>query len=244
MKTRLLLLLSLIIIVAVGWFYNQSTQALEVDVQLTSTPYPLTIGPSNMLVTLTDDNGKPVEGAVIKAAGVMDHEGAIPVYGRVTDLSDGQYSIFITWGMMGRWKFDLRVELPAEEIELYEEYDVFVYSLTPVGNVGNQEFMSVRQIEEMKNANAEKELWIVIPQGTQNMLHTGHFDDAFPFDMRLSVSGRNTLVIRNDDITDHTIGPFFIRSGESVRQTFTEPYVYVGLCSISYTDELSIIVEE
>ena len=64
-----------------------------------------------------------------------------------------------------------------------------------------------------------------------------------PAVIRLDSAARNTLVIRNDDIADHSIGPYFVRAGETVRQVFSEPTNVVGLCTIRGNSEISIIVD-
>jgi hypothetical protein len=101
----------------------------------------------------------------------------------------------------------------------------------------------VREVNTAVATNPEQELWIVIPQGTQQMMRTGQGADVIPPEIHLSLAGQNTLVIRNDDIADHTVGPFFVRAGETVRQQFTRAAEYLGKCTISHGAEVSIVVE-
>jgi len=83
----------------------------------------------------------------------------------------------------------------------------------------------------------------VIPMGTQALMRSGQGDDVIPEEIRLDLSGRHVLVIRNDDIADHVVGPFFVRSGEIIRQRFTSPAEFQGVCTIRHGAEVSIIVE-
>jgi hypothetical protein len=103
-------------------------------------------------------------------------------------------------------------------------------------------FRSASEINALVSDPA-RELAIVIPQGTQALIRLGQAEDLIPTEIRLNVSGQNTLVIQNNDIVDHTIGPFLVRSGEVVRQKFTSPSVYQGVCSLNVAEAISIIVE-
>jgi len=51
--------------------------------------------------------------------------------------------------------------------------------------------------------------------------------------INLSVSGQNTLVIRNDDYVANTVGPFYVGAGETLRQRFDAPGVFQGTCTIN-----------
>jgi hypothetical protein len=68
-------------------------------------------------------------------------------------------------------------------------------------------------------------------------------DDVIPADIRLNLSGQHVLVIRNDDIADHTVGPFFVRAGETIRQNFTQAAVFQGTCTIRHNADINIVVE-
>ena len=60
-----------------------------------------------------------------------------------------------------------------------------------------------------------------------------YFKEFVPSLISLSVSGKNTLVIRNDDLVENTIGPFTVRAGETLRQRFDKPGLFVGTCTIN-----------
>jgi hypothetical protein len=214
--------------------------AAEVHIRMSSQPFPLAVGSNTLLISLVTEDGAPVDGAAISVASHRDHPGMLPMTGRAGSSTDGQYRVPITWPMMGPWRVDVTAELPNERGVIQEQFEVFVYAIRPAG-ASQAEYRSVRENEVVVSAHPERELWILIPQGTQAMLTEGH--QIMPDEIRLKLDGPNTLVIRNDDLTDHMIGPFFVRPGETIRQEFTQPAVFQGTCTISRSGDISIIVE-
>lgn len=87
------------------------------------------------------------------------------------------------------------------------------------------------------------ELRIVIPEGTGELIGAGQNPEVIPDEIRLRLDEQNILTIINNDHINHTVGPFFIRAGESIRQEFTRPMVYEGGCSIHPEDIVKLIVE-
>jgi hypothetical protein len=172
----------------------------------------------------------------------MTHEGMLPVAGDASE-SNGQYRAFVTLSMMGDWIVDVSAQLPQQTTPLHERFEIYVYPVVPPDNGSLMRYRSVGEIEALLASSPSQEYWIVIPQGTQAMMRMGQGDDVIPEVIRLDLSGQPTLVIRNDDIAAHTVGPFFVRSGETIRQQFTSPAEFQGVCSIRHGAEVSIIVE-
>ncbi len=52
----------------------------------------------------------------------------------------------------------------------------------------------------------------------------------------------DTIVVRNDDVETATVGPFTVRPGETLTQTFRSPMTLVGECTLSGTGEVEIVV--
>jgi hypothetical protein len=148
------------------------------------------------------------------------------------------------WSMPGEWVVDVTAAVPESgDSSVHEQFNVFIYPVPQYDAGGQTSYRSVREVNTAVATNPEQELWIVIPQGTQQMMRTGQGADVIPPEIHLSLAGQNTLVIRNDDIADHTVGPFFVRAGETVRQQFTRAAEYLGKCTISHGAEVSIVVE-
>ena len=80
----------------------------------------------------------------------------------------------------------------------------------------------------------------VVEAGTGARLDLGLEVELMPTEVRLAVG--DTLVIRNEDDRDYTVGPYSVRAGETVEQTFQRAQVLVGECSLSGTGEIQIIV--
>lgn len=226
----------------------QVTEALPTgqspfQIQLSSAPYPLAVGQATLLIALLDASGQPVEGAMVAAASQMKHPGMLPIQHRVVAAEDGEYQAAVVWPMTGQWVVDVTAQMPGTEETVSDQFDVFVY---PVPVESENSRTTFRSLSENLAAVSDpaRELRLVLPQGTLAMVRSGQGADLIPTEIRLDVSGQNTLVIQNDDIADHTIGPFFVRAGETVRQEFTRPAVYEGACSILPVSGVSIIVEE
>lgn len=234
MKNSKLLLIGTLIVILVGIagivIFLQQSDLGEVQITLHSDPFPMTVGPDDLIVSLTDSRGRPIEGADVYAITQRKDFGSIPYTDSAKLYEDGQYYIPIRWDAMGQASIKIRAELPNGEM-LSEEYVTFVY-LTQFYDVENQAYRSEREIEEELANIPDDEYWIVVPQGAQEI--TGmYFEEFVPSRIELSVRGKNTLVIRNDDYVDNTIGPFFVGAGETFRQRFDEPGVFEGTCTIN-----------
>lgn len=223
---------------------SETTANLTISqIELRSDPFPLRVGQTSLEIAVKDPTGNPIEDATVYINSVMNHDGMLPLSGYATHLSNGIYQRGIIFPMMGEWTLDITAELPNDQGELNEQFVVYIYPVTQYLDLSNNLFRSESQINTEMTENPE-ELWIVIPQGAQAMIMTDFDADVIPTEMYLQVSGQNTLVIRNDDFEDHIVGPYFIRAGETVRQTFTRPAVFYGTCSIRHDDIVRIIIEE
>lgn len=80
----------------------------------------------------------------------------------------------------------------------------------------------------------------VVPEGTAEDLYQGKTVDIMPATVDLRVG--DTLVIRNDDVQTATVGPFTVRAGETLTQTFRRPQTLIGECSLSGSGEVKIVV--
>jgi hypothetical protein len=222
-----------------GAIPNVTTTAPRV--QLRSDPYPMVIGPASLFIIITDSAGNAVEDASVSLVGQMIHDGMLPQYGRAAGYQDGAYRFAITWPMTGMYLLDVTAALPDGQT-LREQFEIYVYAVAVDAAVPVQ-YRSASDNRALIT-NPSTEYSIVIPQGAKVMMLAGQAEDMIPTEIRLNVGGQNTLVIHNSDIAEHTIGPFTVRAGETIRQTFTRPSVYQGTCSLNAAAELNIIVEE
>jgi hypothetical protein len=80
----------------------------------------------------------------------------------------------------------------------------------------------------------------LIEAGTGARLDRGEVVELMPTEVRLSVG--DTLVIRNADDRAYVVGPYLVRAGETVEQTFQRAQTLVGECTLSGTGEIRIVV--
>jgi hypothetical protein len=80
-----------------------------------------------------------------------------------------------------------------------------------------------------------------IPNGTKERIDKGLLiEDYFP--EQLSIAVGDTVVIVNNDVAIHSIGPFTVRPGETQRMTFVDPGYYFGACTVGVHETVTITV--
>lgn len=220
---------------------SQTPISQPVTVHLSSDPFPSAVGNATLFVSLQKSDGTPVSGASVQLSALMQMPGMVPLDGRLQAEDDGVYRFVITWSNVGQWKVHVTAALP-DESTVQDFFDLFVYAAPPFVPDIEARYRSASDIQAQISADPEHEYVIIIPQGTQAAQLIGHSDDLIPAEIQLSLNGQHTLVIRNDDIANHTVGPFFVRAGETVRQVFTRAATYQGSCTIRHGQEVSIIV--
>lgn len=87
-------------------------QAPDVAVAFAVSPDPPAVGWSTVVVTLTDAQGRPIEGARVALRGDMNHPGMQPVLAEAAGAADGQYTAQFGWTMAGDWFVVVTAELP------------------------------------------------------------------------------------------------------------------------------------
>jgi len=241
MLKTLTALAAIVVILAALWIVSQKPTSNAVQISLSSEPFPLSVGSSTLLVSLKRADGAPIDNAAVEVSGQMQHQGMLPLTGRTSSSANGEYRVPIIWPMMGQWMVDVTARLP-DGGQAADQYEVVVYAVPPHYNGSRTTYRSVSESTSLVT-DPSRELLIVIPEGTQAMITAGLIDDVIPAAIHLSVNGQNTLVIQNNDLVDHRIGPFFIRPGEVIRQRFTSTAVYRGVCTIRQSAVVNIIVE-
>lgn len=80
----------------------------------------------------------------------------------------------------------------------------------------------------------------VVEAGTGDRLARGEQVDLMPTEVRMAVG--DTLVIRNDDDRTYLVGPYIVRAGEELSQTYQSPQVLIGECSLASSGQIQIVV--
>lgn len=238
--------LGIVAILALGGILicTQAQSRNTIQIQMSSDPFPLAVGPSTLRIALVNSDGSRVENAILDVVSQMHHGGMLPIEAHTNRRSDGIYEVPVMWPMMGQWQIDVRAQLPNSETVIADQFMVYVYGMTTFSKGTRTTYRSEGEYTTALAAKPANELLIVIPQGAQALIREGQEDEVIPSRIQLSVSGQNVLVIQNDDIVNHNIGPFYVRSGETLRQKFTSVATYQGTCSIRYNASVSIIVDD
>jgi hypothetical protein len=106
---------------------RSSSQAPDVDMTLEMEPTPLVVGPSGLLITLSDSNGSPLDGATVKAeASMPDREGMNPLKVSLRSGENGEYEAPFSWTMEGKWVMDVTATLP-DGGQITHSFDVSVH---------------------------------------------------------------------------------------------------------------------
>lgn len=235
------LVLGVVLVVLGLLMVRQTPQKPNVAINLYSDPFPMVIGPATLSFTVTGEDGMPIDAEVGMTAQML-HQGMLPLTIQTIRYENGVYQVPVIWPMMGQWVIGISAELPDGQGTVEDQFEIYIYATAVDVSSSFASYPSVAQSRALITDPA-REYAIIIPQGTNMLLMEGQADDVIPPQIYLNVNGQNTLVIQNNDIVDHTIGPYMVRAGEVVRQSFTRPAVYQGKCSINLVAEFSIIVE-
>ncbi len=76
-------------------------------------PNPPVVGPAELVVTLLDRAGKPVEGARLEVEGNMTHAGMQPAFGQGAGGQGGRYAVPMNWTMSGDWVVTVKATMPG-----------------------------------------------------------------------------------------------------------------------------------
>jgi hypothetical protein len=83
---------------------------------------------------------------------------------------------------------------------------------------------------------------VVVPAGTQQRLDAGEAVVVMPSLIELRVG--DTLLIRNDDDVDQTVGPYSVGAGAELSLTYGVAGRYEGYCPLSEGERYEIVVAE
>ena len=80
-----------------------------VNIKVESKPSPASVGDAELIFTITDPSGKPVEGATVDVAADHTDMSGMGMNGTATDQGFGKYSINANFSMSGNWKLTVYV---------------------------------------------------------------------------------------------------------------------------------------
>lgn len=99
-----------------------TTSSKPVNIEVETNPAPAAMGDVELIFTITDTNGTPLEGATVDVSAEHTGMSGMDMSGVATDQGGGRYSIRPNFSMSGDWKLTVYVRKDGldykEEIEL------------------------------------------------------------------------------------------------------------------------------
>lgn len=86
---------------------DSSSKAVNIKVE--SKPSPVSVGDAELIFTITDASGKPIEGATVDVAADHTDMSGMGMNGAATDQGFGKYSVNASFSMSGTWKLTVYV---------------------------------------------------------------------------------------------------------------------------------------
>ena len=118
MKMRALIIVGLLVVMSVllsacGGSAPEESSTKPVNIQVESNPSPAAVGDAELLFTLMDASGKPIEGARVGVSADHTDMAGMGMSGAATDQGAGKYSINANFSMSGNWKLTVYVRNDA-----------------------------------------------------------------------------------------------------------------------------------
>lgn len=89
-------------------------------------------------------------------------------------------------------------------------------------------------------AEGEANFAYVIPAGAGEALDAGTPLEILPAELDAKVG--EIIEIVNEDDRGHTVGPFFVGANETLRQRFSSPGEYIGVCTVHPSGQIVLTV--
>ncbi|MCB0033630.1 MAG: copper chaperone PCu(A)C [Anaerolineales bacterium] len=121
---------------------RQSQQAADSGYEMTMEAMSTAVGETNLMVTLTDADGNPVNDATLSVKGDMSHAGMQPVLSEASNGDNGTYTIPFEWTMGGDWIVTIDATLP-DGTTVSEQFD----GITISGEMGDMDMESMDHSE-------------------------------------------------------------------------------------------------
>ena len=98
-----------------------TTSAKPVNIVVSTNPNPAMRGDMEIILTITDANGSPIEGATVDVAADHTDMTGMTMSGLATEQSSGNYAINANFSMSGNW--ELTVYVRKDGLDYKEEID-------------------------------------------------------------------------------------------------------------------------
>jgi uncharacterized lipoprotein YmbA len=86
---------------------QESTSSKDVNIVVASNPSPAMMGDVELMLTITDKDGNPIEGAAVNVAADHTDMSGMGMNGLATDQGGGKYSIKANFSESGNWMVSL-----------------------------------------------------------------------------------------------------------------------------------------
>jgi len=96
------------------------------------------------------------------------------------------------------------------------------------------------QLDVVEAPGAVADHSFVIPAGAGAAHDRGETLEILPAEMAVKVG--EVIEIVNRDERGHLVGPFFVGAGETLRQRFTGPGEFAGVCTVHPSGRLVLVV--
>ncbi|MCB9422828.1 MAG: FixH family protein [Ardenticatenaceae bacterium] len=111
-KATKLVLISFLLLLLSACGGRNSQQTNDSDIRIIVAVESTTVGETNLLITVTDKAGTPINDAAVSVKGDMSHAGMVPVLGEASSGENGVYKMPFEWTMGGDWVLTVDVTLP------------------------------------------------------------------------------------------------------------------------------------
>jgi uncharacterized lipoprotein YmbA len=88
---------------------QESTSSKEVNIVVASNPSPAMMGDVELMLTITDKDGNPIEDAAVNVAADHTDMSGMGMSGLATDQGGGKYSIKANFDESGNWMLTVKV---------------------------------------------------------------------------------------------------------------------------------------
>ena len=103
---------------------TDTSAAKPVNIRVESNPNPAMMGDAELVFTITDPDGKPIEGAKVDVSADHTDMSGMGRSGPATEQGGGKYAINASFSMSGNWK--LTVYVRKEGLDYKEDIDFTV----------------------------------------------------------------------------------------------------------------------
>ena len=96
----------------------------QVNIAVSTNPNPVTTEDAELIFTITDANGDPIEGATVDVSADHIDMTGMGMNGPATDQGGGKYAINANFSMSGNW--ELKVYVRKDGLDYQEKIDLKV----------------------------------------------------------------------------------------------------------------------